>query len=90
MVCFKAVESNERKLSLFLFQDKRYKNKAKPPNFYSTQNRPYDEYLGRFLSHICQTSSNQDTALFQFMIDLPEIPVTELKRLEGMCLNIDQ
>jgi len=54
------------------------------------QNRPYDHYLRRFLSHICETSSNQDTALFQFMIDLPEIPVSELERLEGMCLNIDQ
>ncbi|GAA5993793.1 hypothetical protein JCM5350_007671 [Sporobolomyces pararoseus] len=55
-----------------------------------TSNRPYDHYLGRFLSHICETSSNQDTALFQFMIDLPEIPVPELERLEGMCLNADQ
>ncbi|GAA5843863.1 hypothetical protein JCM5353_007394 [Sporobolomyces roseus] len=55
-----------------------------------TSNRPYDHYLRRFLSHICETSSNQDTALFQFMIDLPEIPVSELERLEGMCLNIDQ
>ncbi|GAA5904392.1 RNA-processing protein PTA1 [Sporobolomyces salmoneus] len=55
-----------------------------------TSNRPYDVYLGRFLSHICEISSNQDTALFQFMIDLPEIPVPELERLERMCLNADQ
>ncbi|GAA5940115.1 RNA-processing protein PTA1 [Sporobolomyces koalae] len=55
-----------------------------------TTDRPYDHYLRRFLSHICATSSNQDTALFQFMIDLPEIPVGELERLEGMCINADQ
>ncbi|GAA6019541.1 hypothetical protein JCM11491_001331 [Sporobolomyces phaffii] len=55
-----------------------------------TSDRPYDSYLRRFLAHICETSSNQDTALFQFMIDLPEIPVAELERLEGMCLNADQ
>ncbi|GAA5867661.1 hypothetical protein JCM1840_006647 [Sporobolomyces johnsonii] len=55
-----------------------------------TQNRPYDRWLRRLLEHVCTHSSNADKALYQFMMDLPEIPADEMSRLESMCLNPDQ
>jgi hypothetical protein len=54
------------------------------------QNRPYDRWLRRFLEHVSQTSKNQDKELLQFMMDLPELPIAEISRLEDMCLNSEQ
>lgn len=54
------------------------------------QDRPYDRWLRRLLEHICNFSSNKDKAFSQFMIDLPEIPSEEIRRLCDMCLNPDQ
>ncbi|GAA5909818.1 hypothetical protein JCM6882_002685 [Rhodosporidiobolus microsporus] len=55
-----------------------------------TENRPYDRWLRRFLEHVSVASKNQDKELLQFMMDLPELPVAEISRLEDMCLNADQ
>lgn len=54
------------------------------------QNRPYDRWLRRFLEHVSEASSNQDKELLQFLMDLPEIPLDEIHRLETMALNADQ
>ncbi|GJN89003.1 hypothetical protein Rhopal_001974-T1 [Rhodotorula paludigena] len=56
----------------------------------STENRPYDRWLQRFLEHINVASSSKDKELLQFMMDLPEIPPDEIYRLEGMALKADQ
>ncbi|GAA5991312.1 hypothetical protein JCM11641_002820 [Rhodosporidiobolus odoratus] len=55
-----------------------------------TENRPYDRWLRRFLEHVSAASRNQDKELLQFMMDLPELPPAEIRRLEEMCLNADQ
>ncbi|GAA5855379.1 hypothetical protein JCM8547_009056 [Rhodosporidiobolus lusitaniae] len=55
-----------------------------------TENRPYDRWLRRFLEHVSKASKNQDKELLQFMMDLPELPLAEISRLEDMCLNVDQ
>ena len=54
------------------------------------QNRPYDHWLRKFLEHVGVASSNKDRELLQFLMDLPEIPVDEIYRLEGMAVNADQ
>ncbi|GAA6055098.1 hypothetical protein JCM3770_001798 [Rhodotorula araucariae] len=54
------------------------------------ENRPYDRWLRRFLDHVGVASSNKDRELLQFLMDLPEIPVDEIYRLEGMAVNADQ
>ncbi|BGO91177.1 hypothetical protein NBRC10512_005729 [Rhodotorula toruloides] len=54
------------------------------------ENRPYDRWLRLFLEHISAASSNKDKELLQFLMDLPEIPVDEIHRLETMALNADQ
>ncbi|BGP47764.1 hypothetical protein JCM10450v2_003629 [Rhodotorula kratochvilovae] len=54
------------------------------------ENRPYDRWLRRFLEHVGVASSNKDRELLQFLMDLPEIPVDEIYRLEGMAVNADQ
>ncbi|BGO96476.1 hypothetical protein NBRC10513v2_003408 [Rhodotorula toruloides] len=54
------------------------------------ENRPYDRWLRLFLEHVSAASSNKDKELLQFLMDLPEIPVDEIHRLETMALNADQ
>ncbi|GAA5853597.1 hypothetical protein JCM9279_005069 [Rhodotorula babjevae] len=54
------------------------------------ENRPYDHWLRKFLEHVGVASSNKDRGLLQFLMDLPEIPVDEIYRLEGMAVNADQ
>ncbi|KPV75221.1 uncharacterized protein RHOBADRAFT_53229 [Rhodotorula graminis WP1] len=54
------------------------------------ENRPYDHWLRKFLEHVGVASSNKDRELLQFLMDLPEIPVDEIYRLEGMAVNADQ
>jgi symplekin len=54
-----------------------------------TSSRYYDLYLSKFFDHIIIQDSNDFASknLFKFMIDLPSLPLQELKKFEQMCLS---
>lgn len=69
-----------------------YSGRARSPQALAeaADSSPYGRWLRRLLDYIVEHSSAQDRSFSTFLIDLPEVPKAEVRRLESMCNNAEQ